>query len=112
MDNKFTHEEYVEHWKKMMSAAGRVAETYPKTTTPTKVGVSENYDGERTDCQSWEMDEQYIRDNIGMNNKGPANPNDATDAEQYILNIIRNGPKCKYCLWNDGGPKSCTHPDV
>ncbi len=111
MDDKFTHEEYVEYWKGMMKAAGRLADTYPKIRYPTEVGVSEDYDGERTDCQSWEMDEQYIRDCIGMDKEQPSDK-DIGDAEQYILNIIRNGPKCKYCIWNDGGPKSCTHPSV
>ena len=98
--------DYQKHWEELANKAHSIARTYRRTVNPREVGISDKYDGERVNCHCWELDRGYIQQNLYGD---MAEPDAAAD---YIMKIIRDGPMCHYCLWNDGGPKSCVHPQI
>jgi len=103
----FDKEKYIQHWTELTEKAKRLAKTYKRSVTPLEVGISDKYDGERLDCRGWEMDDGFIRERIH-----DIHLTEAHDAEDYIMKVIKDGPKCGLCIWNDGGPKSCVHASV
>lgn len=103
----FDKEKYIQHWTALTEKAKRLAKTYKREVTPLEVGISDKYDGERQDCRGWEMDDGFVRERIHDKDL-----TEAHDAEDYIMQVIKDGPMCKLCIWNDGGPKSCVHTRI
>jgi len=105
----FDKDKYREYWTELTAKAIRLSKTYKRSVTPLEVGISDKYDGRRLDCHGWTMDEGFVNERILTDDFDVA---DARDAEEYILTVIKDGPMCRYCIWNDGGPKSCVHASV
>jgi len=98
----FMLDAYRNQWEEIMVKLKKGAAMMPRTRTAEEVGTSDEYDGERMDCRDWTLDEGFVTERIYEDDL-----NDAEAAESYLMDIIREGPKCHHCLYNDGGPKSC-----
>jgi len=102
MMTKFLLDVYRNQWEEVMVKLKKGAAMLPRTRTAEEVGKTDEYDGDRLDCMNWTLDEGFVVERIYEDSL-----DDATAAEQYLLDIIREGPRCGHCLYNDGGPKSC-----
>ncbi len=101
----FDIKKYQQHWEELKAKAISLSKTFVRDVDPFKVGITDEYDGGRVNCMCWQIDEGFINERIYEETLS-----DAQAAEDYIMSIIKDGPKCVYCIWNDGGPKSCVHP--
>lgn len=103
----FDIEKYREQQLKLMKQAADLSTKQVRDKNPYMVGRTDEYDEDRVDCMCWEMDKGFVTERIYEDSLSLAE-----EAEEYIQGILREGPKCKYCLWNDGGDKSCVHPMI
>ena len=101
----FDLEAYRKYWLEMRDRAVELSKAEVRDQNPLTIGNTDEYDGERKDCMMWEIDDGYINERLYDDSleEGEA-------IEQYIMAILKEGPKCHFCIWNDGGPKSCVHP--
>jgi len=98
--------DYQKYWEEMKTRAHQLSRTFKREVQPFEVGNTDEYDGKRVNCKGWEMDHGYINQNL-YDEMGEVDA-----AADYILKIIKDGPQCHYCIWNDGGPRSCVHPQI